>query len=206
MISEGLTDKVSHHRYDRYYPIFLENLRNLKFNMLEIGIYEGGSLALWEKYFPFADIYGVDKNHEWRSERCKTFKLDQSKLSDLKIIVSEIPQCRLIIDDGSHHPVHQFNTFLELFQNLLLNGGVYIIEDIECNYWRPETNTYGYPIGHFNIIDYMKPSRSHPEFTGRNNYLNISSITFAHNCVIIIKQTDEEIELSKRTYKHESLL
>ena len=31
------------------------------------------------------------------------------------------PSGRLIIDDGSHHPVHQFQTFLELFQNLLLN-------------------------------------------------------------------------------------
>ena len=48
-IGKKLTDKIHHHRYDRFYPQFLEPLRNRKFNMLEIGIDRLGSLKLWEE-------------------------------------------------------------------------------------------------------------------------------------------------------------
>lgn len=207
-IGKNLTDKIYHHRYDRFYPTFLESLRSQEFNMLEIGILEGGSLQLWEKYFPQAQIYGVDINSEWKSDRCITYKFDQSNSNDLKQIVNTIPKCKFIIDDGSHHPYHQFITFIELFDNLLDYGGIYIIEDIECNYWSPTSSIYGYQIGHFNIMDYFKstPDQINNEFSKKKNNLNISSITFAHNCIIITKQTLEEIELTKRSYRFETEL
>ena len=63
-IGQDLTDKVYHHRYDRFYPTFLEPLRNQEFNMLEIGIHEGGSFLLWEEYFPKANLYGIDINSD----------------------------------------------------------------------------------------------------------------------------------------------
>ena len=207
-IGKDLTDKVYHHRYDRFYPRFLESLRDQEFNMLEIGVWRGGSLKLWEEYFPKALIYGIDTNSEWKSDRCTTYKFDQSKPEDLKEIVKTIPKCQFIIDDGSHHPQHQLITFLELFENLLDGGGVYIIEDIECNYWKPDSFIYGYKIGHFNIMDYFKntPNQINSEFSRRKNTLNISTITFAHNCVIITKQTKEEIELTNRSYRFENQL
>ena len=207
-IGINLTDKVYHHRYDRFYPMFLEPLRTLQFNMLEIGILEGGSLKVWEEYFPEANIYGIDINSKWVSDRCITYKFDQSKPEDLKKISKTIPKCKFIIDDGSHHPHHQLITFLELFENLLDEGGVYIIEDVECNYWKPDASIYGYTIGHFNIIDYLKstPDQINNEFSKSKNTLNISTITFAHNCVIITKKTKEEIELLNRPYRFEEYL
>ena len=42
--------------------------------------------------------------------------------------------------------------------------------------------------------------------TGYNNSLNISQITFAKNCIIIKKQTEEEIELNKREYRFKHLI
>ena len=207
-IGKNLTDKIYHHRYDRFYPLFLEPLRTTQFNMLEIGILEGGSLKVWEEYFPKAYIYGVDINSKWVSDRCITYKFDQSNLKDLKEISKTIPKCKFIIDDGSHHPQHQLITFLELFENLLDEGGIYIIEDVECNYWRPDTSIYGYTIGHFNIIDYLKstPDQINNEFSKSKNTLNISTITFAHNCVIITKKTKEEIEFLSRSYRFEEYL
>ena len=150
------TDKISHHRYDRFYPTFLEPLRDQKFNMLEIGIDHLGSLNLWKKYFPKSFIYGIDIGIEYEDEQSKVFKLDQSSEQDLQFALNNIPQCQFIIDDGSHHPYHQYLTFIKLFPKLLKDGGVYIVEDVECNYWRPDTTIYGYNIGHFNFIDWVK--------------------------------------------------
>ena len=39
------------------------------------------------------------------------------------------------------------------------------------------------------------------EFSDKKNYLNISTVTFAHNCIIITKQTPEETEISNRPYR-----
>jgi hypothetical protein len=206
-IGSHLSDKVNHHRYDRFYPLFLESLRDQEFNMLEIGVWGGGSLQLWEEYFLKAYIHGVDINYdsyEGSSERFTLHKFDQSNPNDLKKIVETVPKCKFIIDDGSHHPYHQFITFIELFENLLEPGGVYIIEDIECNYWQnPKSNIYGYEIGHFNTLDYFKNTldQINSEFSNQKNYLNISTVTFAHNCIIITKQTPEETEISNRSYR-----
>jgi hypothetical protein len=206
-IGSHLSDKVNHHRYDRFYPLFLESLRDQEFNMLEIGVWGGGSLQLWEEYFLKAYIHGVDINYdsyEGSSERFTLHKFDQSNPNDLKKIVETVPKCKFIIDDGSHHPYHQFITFIELFENLLEPGGVYIVEDIECNYWQnPKSNIYGYEIGHFNTLDYFKNTldQINSEFSNQKNYLNISTVTFAHNCIIITKQTPEETEISNRSYR-----
>ena len=202
-----LSDKVNHHRYDRFYPLFLESLRDQEFNMLEIGVWGGGSLQLWEEYFSKAYIHGVDINYdsyEGSSERFTLHKFDQSNPNDLKKIVETVPKCKFIIDDGSHHPYHQFITFIELFENLLEPGGVYIVEDIECNYWQnPKSNIYGYEIGYFNTLDYFKNTldQINSEFSNQKNHLNISTVTFAHNCIIITKQTPEETEISNRSYR-----
>ena len=204
-IGRGLTDKIDYHRYDRFYPQFLGSLRNKEFNMLEIGYGDGGGLELWKEYFPQAYINVVDIGVELEDDRSKVFKLDQSKEGDLQYIVDNIPKCKFIIDDGSHHPHHQFITFIKLFDELLEEGGVYIIEDIECNYWRFNTEIHGYKIGHFNFMDLLKqyPDKINKEFTGVNNPLNLSSITFGHNCVIITKSTREEVKLKNRNYRFE---
>ena len=207
-IGRELTDKIHHHRYDRFYPQFLEPLRNKEFNMLEIGFGDGESLKLWKEYFPQAYINVIDIDYQLEDDRSKVFKLDQSKEDDLQYMVDNIPKCKFIIDDGSHHPYHQFITFVKLFDELLEDGGIYIIEDIECNYWSSTSKVYGYEIGHFNFMDLLKqyPDKINKEFTGVNNPLNLSSITFGHNCVIITKSTQEEVELKNRNYRFGDLL
>ena len=77
-----LTDKISYHRYDRFYPQFLEPFRNEEFNMLEIGYGDGGGLELWKEYFPQAYINVIDIGVECEDDRSKVFKLDQSNDSN----------------------------------------------------------------------------------------------------------------------------
>ncbi|HAI37850.1 MAG TPA: hypothetical protein DCM40_06860, partial [Maribacter sp.] len=49
----------SHHYYLEYAKRF-EPIRHKVKKVLEIGVFKGHSMLLWEKYFPNATIYGVD--------------------------------------------------------------------------------------------------------------------------------------------------
>lgn len=207
-IGKNLTDKIYHHRYDRYYPIFIDKFRDKEFNLLEIGIKDSNSIKLWEEYFPLAQIYGIDINISYSKDRVNVYRLDQSSDNDLDKALSIIPKCDIIIDDGSHVPEHQLKTFKKLFDNLLNYGGVYIIEDIECSYWKKESIVYGYRLKEFSIFSYFHDiiDQINSEFSNKENIHNISYITFAYNSIIITKQTIEEINFSKRTYRYKNNL
>lgn len=205
---EYQNDKVTYHRYDLIYPIFFENKRNNNFKMLEIGLGNGEygtgkSGNLWKDYFPECELFIMDIDHEFETETYKVYKGDQSKVEDLERVKNIVGGVDLIIDDGSHHPRHQFISFTYLFENMLNNGGYYIIEDIECTYWNNNSRVYGYEIGYDNIFDFFKRQLDaiNSEFSGVKNNFNISFITFAKNCIIIKKQTVEEIQINKREYR-----
>lgn len=200
------TDKVTHHGYNYFYPRYLESFRNESFKMLEIGYLEGQSCQMWQEYFPNANIFAMDINIEGEFDNHTVIKGDQSNIDDLTKVSNKIGMARFIIDDGSHHPIHQIETFNFLFKNLLEPGGVYIIEDIECNYWNENSAVYGYRIGVFNSIDYTKKFIDciNSEFSKTENLLKISTITYAQNCIIVTKQTKEEENYFNRSYRFSS--
>tara|TARA_B100001250_G_scaffold411983_1_gene442010 strand:+ start:986 stop:1690 length:705 start_codon:yes stop_codon:yes gene_type:complete len=126
-------DKVIIHSYDQIYDKIFKDLKSKDISLLEIGLDNNKSLNIWLNYFDKAKIYGLDINPiNYTHDRVTIIKGDQSNIDDLK----KLQQFRydIIIDDGSHHPFHQIFTFINLFDNLQQNG-IYIIEDIECNYW-----------------------------------------------------------------------
>ena len=47
----------------------------------------------------------------------------------------------IIIDDGSHVPYHQVFSFFSLWK-AVVPGGLYVIEDVETNYWKPGRMVY----------------------------------------------------------------
>ena len=202
------TDKVTYHGYHFFYPLFMENLRDKEFNMLEIGWGSGASVKVWNDYFPKANIFVLDINMEYELGRQKIIKGDQSKEEDLLRITNEIKSAKFIIDDGSHNPEHQLNTFYFLFKNLLEPGGLYIIEDIELSYWNPESTLYGYKTGNVNILHNMIKYQEmiNHEFTNVKNTLDISQITYGQNCIIIRKRTEEEKKYFDRIYRFSSVL
>lgn len=209
LCKETGTDKVGHHGYHYYYPTFLETLRNDSFNLLEIGYGEGKSMKMWSEYFPKCDIYCADVNVELViNDRSKVLKVDQSDPEDLKKLVEQIRTAKLIIDDGSHNPKHQFDSFKYLFNYLLEPGGIYIIEDIETSYWNSNAILYGYKIGEFNLM--KKITECHDminhEFSGKENELKISSISYGQNCIIIKKRTEEEDHYFNRKYRFNHLV
>jgi hypothetical protein len=197
------TDKVTYHGYHFFYPKFLESLRNNQFNMLEIGWGLGASVKVWNDYFPNANIFVMDINVEYIDGRQTIIKGDQSNESDLIRIKDQIKSAKFIIDDGSHNPTHQLNTFYYLFDNLLEPGGIYIIEDIELSYWNPESSLYGYKAGNINILHNMLKCNEmiNQEFTKIKNTLDISTITYGQNCIIITKRDIEESNYFNREYR-----
>ena len=102
---------MTHHGYQRYYPRYLESYRALTgCAMLEIGIDQSKSLALWLEYFPHAFIYGVDIGEAavCKGERHQVFQADQSDRKQLQRVIAAMEKpVFAIIDDGSHIPQHQ---------------------------------------------------------------------------------------------------
>jgi hypothetical protein len=194
-------DKSTYHRYTDTYQFFFEKYRYYDFSLLEIGVESGKSYRLWEEYFSTAKIYGIDIDKEYTTNRGEVFKADQNNLEQVKLSTSSIENCKIIIDDGSHIPEHQLKCFYYLFENLLEDNGIYIIEDIECSYWKPNSEIYGNYTGYLNIVDYFtKFNHSvNSHYNNEENPLNIKMITFAPNCIIIVKGNEDD--KVKREYR-----
>lgn len=57
------TDKNSKfHNYLEFYERYFAPCRQNRFTLIEVGVYEGASIKMWEEYFPNAKIIGLDIN------------------------------------------------------------------------------------------------------------------------------------------------
>ena len=128
------TDKCSMiHNYLGKYEFFLQCFRNQPIRLLELGIFQGASLRMWQEDFPHAEIFGVDIREgcsQYEDERIHIIQTDLSNV-DAVIRLKDIrPQ--IIIDDASHIVSHQLLALFTLF-DVLPSGGVYILEDLETS-------------------------------------------------------------------------
>jgi hypothetical protein len=126
-------------KWKHYFDIYHRHLA--KFvgqapRVMEIGIYSGGSLGMWQHYFgKGCQIIGVDI-----AEACKTYERDgirvfigdQADRSFWRRLKREIGEVDIILDDGGHEPHQQIVTFEETLPMLAPNG-VYICEDIHTS-------------------------------------------------------------------------
>jgi hypothetical protein len=120
------------HYFDVYHRHFSRFIgRDL--HLLEIGIYSGGSLAMWQAYFgEHAHIYGVDINEAckvYEDGRTKVFIGDQADRSLWAEVRKAAPLLDIVIDDGGHLPEQQVVTLEEMLPHIR-PGGVYLCEDI----------------------------------------------------------------------------
>mgnify|MGYP003632097010 CR=1 FL=1 len=133
------TDKVlSENGYTEHYAKVFDPIRHLPLKVLEIGVYNGASIRMWEAYFPRSKVYGVDNGRicspkvmeSLRNERVVTEYVDQSNRDDLiNFLEKHGGEFDIIIDDGHHYQEHQQVSWGALFP-ALKSGGHYIIEDI----------------------------------------------------------------------------
>jgi len=128
--------KVAH-----YFPIYerhFSKFKNQSVVFWEIGVYKGGSLQMWKRYFgPFAKIVGIDINHECLRHEESQISIcigDQSDTVFLQGIIDMHGSPDIVLDDGSHMMEHINTTFDFLYDKLSKNG-VYMVEDLCTAYW-----------------------------------------------------------------------
>lgn len=138
------------HKWHHYLPIYdryFSRFRGKKVGMLEIGVFKGGSMELWHKYFGRESfLMGIDID-----ESCRRFDMDpcavrigdQSDPKFLENCAAEFPAgIDIIIDDGSHVSTHVAKSFDFLFPRLNENG-LYVIEDLHTAYWPEYKGGFG---------------------------------------------------------------
>jgi cephalosporin hydroxylase len=134
--SDGRMVHKLRHYFDIYHRHFA-GFRGQPLTMMEIGVFNGGSLRMWRDYFgPQATIVGVDINPE-----CKQFSEpgidivigDQADRVFLRSLADRYPDLAVLVDDGGHRMHQQIATFEELYPRMR-SDGVYLCEDTCTSY------------------------------------------------------------------------
>ena len=137
--------------YDRYFSAY----RGKKIRFLEIGVFKGGSLQMWRKYFcEDAIIYGIDIDPKCASQNGIAGQVRIGSQDDAKFlesVINEMGGVDVILDDGSHQMSHIRATFKILFPKLS-EGGIYMVEDLHTAFWRDSGGRYGSRSNFFGFI------------------------------------------------------
>jgi hypothetical protein len=170
MLLDDLVFRLEHHRSDRWelgqecfgfykikplvdqYARFWSRLARFRArNVLELGIWDGGSVAFWFESLGPEKHVGIDNQERTDSdyfrhyvasrglkERIRTYwQTDQADRPRLREIVADEfgGPLDLVIDDASHMYGPTRASFEALFP-LLRPGGLYIVEDWAWAHWR----------------------------------------------------------------------
>jgi len=205
------TDKSSdHHNYTEIYARCFANMRERPLKFLEIGIYKGNSVKLWEDYFPNAELHFMDitlELAEYVSTRSHYHVANQESPQELHKFIEETGgDFDIIIDDGGHTMNQQITSFENLFPHVK-SGGMYVIEDLHTSYWPQYGGNNRRRSSKRTAIEYTKTLIDELNFvgarTGRASHQNvdpsisnelnlyrekIESIHFYDSVVIIIKR------------------
>lgn len=187
-------------KWEHYFDIYethFSRFRDKSPIILEIGVFHGGSLQMWKKYFgEGCKIYGLDID-----PMCKTleepgieiFIGSQTDRDFLRDVKNKIGQVDILIDDGGHTMEQQIITYEELF-SLVNDNGVYLCEDLHTSYW-PE---YGGGLRRNesfieyskNFIDYINSHhwKESTDIDGKPFADSVKSISYYDSVLVIEKR------------------
>ena len=133
------------HKWNHYFDIYeryFSRYRGKEVIVLEIGVFQGGSLQMWKDYFgDQAKIFGIDINPQCKALEEENIQIiigSQEDPNFLNEVKSKIPPIDIIIDDGGHTMNKQIISFEVLFSHMKADG-IYLCEDVMTSYWL----TYG---------------------------------------------------------------
>jgi len=213
--------------YLRVYEQIFSKFRDKSINLLEIGVQCGGSLEIYAEYFPNAKlILGCDidqrvGNLSFNDQRIKIIIGDATLQETRKRIIEILQEyggcLDIVIDDGSHTQRDVIKAFC-LYFPLLREGGVYIIEDLHCSYWKDFGGGLFNPLSSINflkmLIDILNFEHWRLPYNrkwllkefedvydisiGDSELSNIFSITFYNSLCIIEKGNPNKANLGRR--------
>lgn len=134
-LTGNCSDKEYWHKYVDFYEKFLPKSA---LNILEIGVFQGESIRYWRNKYADATIYGIDIIAPlpiWpKDDAINYFQLDQSDIKSYKNVLEKVgKKIDILIEDGSHDPLHQKISLMESI-DYLNEGGIYILEDIHTSH------------------------------------------------------------------------
>ena len=134
------TDKGSVHSYIPIYEKILASYRETAKYFLEIGLFKGDSLRMWERYFINAMVHGIDCNETPHGGLADLRTMIESgnhlvniiDATDKKAIDSIYFHIKfdVIIEDAGHEMNQQIELY-NIWKRRLTPYGIYIIEDIQ---------------------------------------------------------------------------
>lgn len=145
LVDNELTDKNTVHSYlDLYYDLLCSKKETAK-NILEVGIYRGGSIKLWHDFFDNAMIYGLDRddidnkhitNEIKNKERIYLFtSIDAYNENYFNSnFLSKKIKFDVLLDDGPH-TLESMKKFINLYSQVMTDDGILIIEDVQNWNW-----------------------------------------------------------------------
>lgn len=194
------------HHYFKIYETYASKFIGTSPNILEIGLWKGGSLEMWNYYFNGeCSIHGIDINQECKylpsylnAENINVSIGDQSntKFWENFFTGSDL-EFDIIIDDGGHRMKQQITSFECCFP-YLSNGGIYVCEDTHTSYMKE----YGGDLKNENsFMNYMKNyldkiHSNHFDYEYNNKYpaKGIESIHFYDSITVVTKSIDPEFK------------
>jgi cephalosporin hydroxylase len=130
------TEHYEKHGYTEQYDFYIPETG--KFTLLEIGIWHGDSLRMWNDYNPQLNIHAIDIDtnvykYVNETDNIKIYIGDQSDEVFLNTVLEKSGTPDFIIDDGSHNRSDIVNSFKILYDRLT-KGGYYFIEDLHAGH------------------------------------------------------------------------
>ena len=139
------TDKEALHQYcSLVYDRIMAPYQDKKIDFLEIGTSHGGSVLMWNDYFPNATIYTVDIDNKSLNalDNYPRIKKYLTNAYDTEF-AKTLPDFDIMLDDGPH-TLESFIQFIKIYLPKLKPGGMLVIEDIgDIDYTRNMINLIG---------------------------------------------------------------
>jgi cephalosporin hydroxylase len=137
------TDKNTVHSYLPLYQQLLNGKKETAKNVLEVGIYNGGSIKLWGDFFTNATTYGMDIMHiddVWSELKNKSNIIlytsanayDAEKVK--RHFLDKNIRFDFMLDDGPH-TLQSMLAFIAIYTPLMTDDGILIIEDVQSWDW-----------------------------------------------------------------------
>jgi cephalosporin hydroxylase len=143
LVDNDRTDKNTIHSYLPLYQKLLIKKKETAKNVLEIGIYKGGSIKLWNNFFINANVYGLDimiYNHVWNTfkneDRIKLYTSNDAYNNEFfnNNFLNKNIKFDFMLDDGPH-TLESMIQFIKLYSQIMTDDGILIIEDIQSWDW-----------------------------------------------------------------------
>jgi hypothetical protein len=137
------TDKNTVHSYLPLYQQLLIGKKETALNVLEVGIFLGGSIKLWSDFFINANVHGLDIMHindVWEGIKNKEKIVLHTSTNAYSPdffnshFLHTNTKFDFMLDDGPH-TLESMQQFIQLYSQIMTDDGILIIEDVQSWDW-----------------------------------------------------------------------